>query len=65
MYLFGVDFEKIHREAVREALRKEVRGESLRNLMANMSWTAGQAMDALGIPAEEREKYAAMLAQEA
>lgn len=85
MYLFGVDFEKIHWEAVereaREAARKEMfeegrrdglakglaeaREESLRNLMANMSWTAPQAMDALGIPAEEREKYAALLAQEA
>ncbi|MBQ3686665.1 MAG: hypothetical protein II932_02420 [Treponema sp.] len=85
MYLFGVDFEKIHWEAVereaREAARKEMfeegrrdglakglaeaREESLRNLMDSMSWTAGQAMDALKIPAEEREKYAALLAQEA
>ena len=73
MYLFGVDFEKIHEEAVRKEMFEdgrrdglaEGREESLRNLMDSMSWTAGQAMDALKIPAEEREKYAAMLAQEA
>ena len=73
MYLFGVDFEKIHEEAVRKEMFEdgrrdglaEGREESLRNLMDSMSWTAGQAMDALKIPAEEREKYAALLAQEA
>ncbi len=77
MYLFGVDFEKIHWEAVkkeaREAARKEMFEEGqrdglsqgqerdLRNLMDSLSMTAEQAMDALKIPAEEREKYAARL----
>ncbi len=72
MYLFGVDFEKIHRKAVRDAIRKEVREEcfaegreeSLRNLMDSLKLTAVQAMDALKIPADEREKYASKLAQE-
>lgn len=72
MYLFGVDFDKIHRKAVRDAIRKEVREEcfaegreeSLRNLMDSLKLTAVQAMDALKIPADEREKYASKLAQE-
>ncbi len=38
---------------------------ALRNLMANLSLTAEQAMNALGIPAEEREKYAARLEEDA
>lgn len=38
---------------------------ALRNLMANLSLTAEQAMDALSIPAEEREEYAARLAEDA
>lgn len=31
--------------------------ESIRKLMETMEWTAEQAMDALQIPLEEREKY--------
>ena len=69
MYLFGVDFEKIHREAVREAARnkgfEDGQEKALRNMMAKLSMTAEQAMDTLDIPTEEREKYAAKLAQEA
>ena len=69
MYLFGVDFEKIHWEAVRKESFEEDqrdglsqgREESLRTLMDSLSMTAEQAMDALKIPAEEREKYAARL----
>ncbi|MCR5622635.1 MAG: hypothetical protein K6G18_12405 [Treponema sp.] len=72
MYLFGVDFEAIHREAMqREAQEKlkeawadgmsQGQERALRSLMDSMSWTATQAMDALKIPAEEREKYAAKL----
>ena len=37
---------------------KEIeRLESIKRLMETMEWTAEQAMDALQIPAEEREKY--------
>ncbi|WP_418745967.1 hypothetical protein [Frisingicoccus sp.] len=37
---------------------KEIeRLESIKKLMESMGWTAEQAMDALQIPAEEREKY--------
>ena len=37
---------------------KEIeRLESIKKLMETMGWTAEQAMDALQIPAEEREKY--------
>lgn len=38
------------------------REEDIRNLMANLSLSAEQAMDALGIPADERDKYSALLA---
>ncbi|MBP5158587.1 MAG: hypothetical protein ILP18_12035 [Treponema sp.] len=65
MYLFGVDFEKIHREAMIEEAREEGHkkglAEGLRNLMDSMSWSAAQAMDALKIPEADRDKYAAIL----
>ena len=41
----------------REEGRTEERQQSIRNLMASMKWTVKQAMDALGIPEEERYKY--------
>ena len=31
--------------------------ESIRNLMKNMKWTIDQAMNALEIPEDKREKY--------
>ena len=31
--------------------------QSIHNLMASMKWTVKQAMDALGIPEDERNKY--------
>lgn len=34
---------------------------SLKNLISNLKWSAEQAMDALGIPLEERGKYLSML----
>ena len=34
---------------------------SIRNLMETANWTAQQAMDALKIPADEQEKYAALI----
>ena len=35
--------------------------ESIRSLMANMKWSAQQAMQALNIPTSEYEKYLAMI----
>lgn len=76
MYLFGVDFEKIHREAMKEEARKakeEARkqgladgrmqglADGLRSILKNTSMTLSQAMDALGIQEADRAKYAAML----
>lgn len=37
------------------------RVESIRKLMETMEWTAEQAMNALQIPMEDREKYKAMI----
>ena len=37
--------------------------QSIHNLMASMKWTVKQAMDALGIPEEERNKYTEGLKQ--
>ena len=34
---------------------------SIRNLMKNMKWSAQQAMEAMGIPANEQPKYAALI----
>ncbi len=69
MYLFGVDFEKIHREAMKEEARKQGLADGrmqrladgLRNILKNTSMTLSQAMDALGIQEADRAKYAAML----
>lgn len=36
---------------------------SIRNLMETMSWSSGQAMDALKIPRENRERYEQLLKQ--
>ena len=36
---------------------------SIRNLMETMSWFSGQAMDALKIPRENRERYEQLLKQ--
>jgi hypothetical protein len=41
----------------REETRKEDMITSIRNLMDSMKWTADQAMAALKIPEEERERY--------
>ena len=52
--------EYIREDARAEGLaegRKEGQIEGVRNLMKNMQLTAEQAMEALGIPAEEREMY--------
>ena len=35
--------------------------QSIKNLMDSMKWSAQQAMDALKIPKDEQEKYAARL----
>ena len=52
-------------EAAREAEQRGISQgiiTSLRNLLANTGMTRVQAMDALGIKQEERDKYAAMMA---
>ena len=48
--------------AIGEA-RGEAKGkaEALRNIMQTLNLTVQQAMDALKIPQEEREKYASMI----
>ncbi len=38
--------------------------DSIRNLMANTSWSADQAMTALGVPAGDRQKYLELLAKQ-
>ena len=43
-----------------EGLKAE-RIDNLKKLMKNMGWSIEQAMDALGIPVGEREKYKAMM----
>jgi hypothetical protein len=48
-------------EKAREETRKEDMITSIRNLMDSMKWTADQAMEALKIPEEEREKYSGQL----
>ena len=42
--------------------RAEGIAESIKNLIANTGMTQEDAMDALGIPLEERDKYSALLA---
>ena len=51
------------RESAREAERK-VRVRSIKTLARTAGFTVEQAMDALQIPADEREKYAALIAGE-
>ncbi|MCR5621611.1 MAG: Rpn family recombination-promoting nuclease/putative transposase, partial [Treponema sp.] len=63
-YDYDLDVAAQKEESFEEGL-VEGKHEDLRNLMANLSLTAEQAMDALGIPAEEREKYAARLEEDA
>ncbi len=68
MILYEFDEEKYkralynhgHEDGEAEGIAKgmaEGIGTSIHNLMLNMSWTLDQAMDALGIPTEERSKY--------
>ena len=52
------------RKGIRKGVRKGVRKgrqeavlSSIQSLMTNMSWTATQAMNALGIPEEEQKNY--------
>ncbi|MBR2216292.1 MAG: hypothetical protein IJ849_11150 [Selenomonadaceae bacterium] len=41
--------------------REEERVNSLRNLMQTMNWTLPQALEALSIPMQERQKYAQVI----
>lgn len=62
MYLFGVDFEKIHREAMIEEARNEGRDENRAEVARNMladGLPMGKIMQYTGLPLEEVEKLAA------
>lgn len=48
-------------EEAREQTTEQVTLSLLRNLMQNMKLTTEQAMEALGIPATERPKYAELI----
>lgn len=55
-------------EALRELMKDEIeeqkqkaRQETIKNLMDSMKWTAEQAMEAMKIPVEDRERYMAGL----
>jgi hypothetical protein len=48
-------------EKAREETRQKDMITSIRNLMDTMKWTVDQAMEALKIPEEEREKYSGQL----
>ena len=50
------ELEEARREGLTEGKEAE-RLKSIKKLMETMGWTSEQAMDALQIPAEEREKY--------
>ena len=65
---FALELEKYREYGIAEG-RAEGRAEgetrskleSIRSLMANMKWSAQQAMQALNIPTSEYEKYLAMI----
>ena len=75
MYLFGVDFEKIHREAMIEEAREEGhkqglsdglrkgrdenRAETARNLLKMGLGTCEQVAQTTGLPLEEVKKLSA------
>ena len=52
--------EDMRKEAMEKGIENN-RLENIRNLMTTMNLTAQQAMDALLIPADEQEKYIALL----
>lgn len=55
--------EEEYKEMVREEGREEGVLNSLKNLMSNMHFTVDQAMEALGISAEDKQKYSALLSK--
>ena len=57
-YLEGIEYGKV--EGKVEG-RDEERVSSLRNLILKAGWTLEKAMEMLGIPLSERDKYAAHL----
>ena len=63
-YDYDLDVAAQKEESFEEGLA-EGQERDLRNLMDSLSLTAEQAMDALKIPTEEREKYAARLEEDA
>ncbi|MCD8222827.1 MAG: hypothetical protein LUD07_11735 [Clostridiales bacterium] len=63
-----MQFREMLREEHEEGLKegrleglKEGRLDSIRELMKNLQWSAEQAMDALGLSAEEQQKYRDMI----
>lgn len=58
---FAEDMREEGRIEGREEGRIEEKIENISNLMQNLSLTAEKAMEALGIPAEEYDKYKALL----
>lgn len=52
---------KNHDASVERRTREEERVSSIRNVMNNLKTTAEKAMDILGIPASEQERYSSML----
>ena len=56
--------EGVERRGIRKGIEQGIeRGiaDSIRSLMRTMGWTIEQAMNALEVPASEREKYAGMV----
>ena len=61
---FALELERYREYGIAEGEAKgraESKLESIKSLMKNMKWTAQQAMQALNIPADEYEKYLAMI----
>ena len=48
-------------EKAMEKSKKNTRLESIRNLMKNTGWTIEKAMEALGLPEDERPEYRKLL----
>lgn len=60
MFMTEYDEDRV-REWFKEEGREEGRAEDISNLMKSMGLTAEQAMDALGIPEGDRERYLQLL----
>ena len=54
--LMREEIEEERRNAAQKAEQETLLG-TRKNLMANLKWTADQAMSAINIPTEKREEY--------